>query len=153
MGIPKLRRDTFKAILPMITINIIVLAVNTYCLKYVDASLYQVKYLNQGFHVLSYRFQIGSSISRAPHYGRPHLGLATETVISSNRSVLLSGCIWILFRHVFRSSTSARFWQSDVSFPWTFHRNDVFSTNGHTFYTHQSRDRSASREDNGPCMV
>lgn len=92
--IPEMRLSTCKGLTPLIAINCIGLAFNTYCLQFVDASFYQVAYTSMHQSstdllqcVSTGRKRSSPTIHDAPFLPRPEQQTNTTTP-SSNRHSL-----------------------------------------------------------------
>ena len=99
LSIPKLDFGKCKALAPLIAVNVIGLSFNTLCLKYVDASFYQV-YIPRAFKIFDTR-QGGESTSVTDdcwllflHSAQEHIGPYHACM----RRCMLRICLWRLLR-------------------------------------------------------
>lgn len=88
--IPKVRMSTCKGLIPMISLNVIGLTFNTYCLQYVDASFYQVARglilpftVFFSFFLLSQKFSLGTMAGVVVTTGGFLVGVSTESLSTS----------------------------------------------------------------------
>lgn len=103
--LPKIELETCKGLAPLISINVVGLIFNTYCLQFVDASFYQVRGLVSIFRFRSPKLTPGPALSRldrsrpGPPFHRPLLLFLTSNpflighLLSSRR-----GLRWFLPR-------------------------------------------------------